>query len=205
MSHNIDKIIYINLQKRPDRRNEIETELTNFGLVGERFEAINVDDFGIVGCMKSHLSVLKLAKLNGYKNILILEDDFMFTVSKESFESSLSLFFEFKPTFDVCMLSYGLPKCEETEEASIRKVLTAQTASGYIVNKNYYDKLIELYEWASPLLEQTRQHWIYANDQIWKQLQEKDNWYLFTERIGKQRPGYSNCDYGTSVFVDYGC
>jgi len=204
MSHNIDKIIYINLEKRPDRRNEIETELTNFGLVGERFEAIDNPHCGI-GCMKSHLSVLKLAKLNGYKNILILEDDFMFTVSKESFENSLSKFFELKPNFDVCMLSYALLKCEETEEDSIRKVTSAQTTSGYIVNHHYYDKLIQLYEWASPLLEQTGQHWIYANDQIWKQLQEKDNWYLFTERIGKQRPGYNNNGGGTSQIVDYGC
>jgi len=205
MTHNIDKIIYINLEKRPDRRSEIETELTNFGLVGERFEAINVPYFGCIGCMKSHLSVLKLAKMNGYKNILILEDDFTFTVSKESFENSLSKFFEFKPNFDVCMLSYNLLKYEETEEDSIRKAVSVQTASGYIVNQHYYDKLIQLYEWASPLLEQTGQHWIYANDEIWKSLQEKDNWYLFTERIGKQRPGYSNNGGGSSEFVDYGC
>ena len=31
-------------------------------------------------------------------------------------------------------------------------MLFAQTASGYIINSNYYDKLITLYEWCLPLL-----------------------------------------------------
>jgi glycosyl transferase family 25 len=95
MSHNIDKIFYINLEKRKDRREEIEKELDTFGLNYERFEAIETPGFGILGCGISHLSVLKLAKERKYKNILILEDDFTFIVSKEEFEKSLNLFFFF--------------------------------------------------------------------------------------------------------------
>ena len=37
MSHNIDKIFYINLDRRIDRRNEIEQELNNVELQYERF------------------------------------------------------------------------------------------------------------------------------------------------------------------------
>jgi GR25 family glycosyltransferase involved in LPS biosynthesis len=62
MSHNIDKIFYINLEKRKDRREEIEKELNTFGLYYERFEAIETPGFGILGCGLSHLSVLKIAK-----------------------------------------------------------------------------------------------------------------------------------------------
>ena len=32
MAHNIDKIYYINLNKRTDRREQIEKELNEFGL-----------------------------------------------------------------------------------------------------------------------------------------------------------------------------
>ena len=199
MSHNIDKIIYINLKKRIDRREYIEEELNNFGLDYERFEAIETPSFGPIGCFKSHLSVLKLAKERNYKNILILEDDFTFLVSKEEFEQNLSIFFTLNLPFNVCMLSYNLIKSEELNNV-VNKVIEAQTASGYIVNNNYYDKLIQLYEWALPLLEETSQDYIYCNDQIWKQYQPTDNWYYFKTRIGKQRPSYSD---NTKRFEDY--
>ena len=84
----------------------------------------------------------------------------------------------------------------------LTKVLEVQTASGYIVNESIYNRLIELYEYALPLLESTRQHWIYANDQIWKTLQPNSNWYCFTERIGIQRPSYSD---NSKTLCNLGC
>jgi glycosyl transferase family 25 len=200
MSENIDKIIYINLEKRSDRRKEIEEELNNFNLPFERFEAIETRGFGILGCGKSHLAVLKLAKERGYKNILILEDDFTFTVSKEKFENKLSHFFSENIDYDVCMISYYLNNYVDSKYDFLYKVLDGQTASGYIVNEKYYDKLIDLYEYAMPLLETTREHWNYANDQIWKKLQPNDNWYSFIEKIGKQRASYSD---NSESFQDY--
>ena len=202
MSHNIDKIIYINLAHRVDRLHEITEELTKFNLVGERFNAIPTSN-GIVGCGYSHLEVLKLAKQRGYKNILILEDDFTFLVPKEQFEKELAMLFDNEIPFDVCMLAYNLKESEASVHGPfLKRVLSAQTASAYIVNSTYYDTLINLYNVAIPLLKKTGQHWIYANDQIWKRLQRKDNWVCFTTRIGKQRASYS--DNGNS-FVDYNC
>jgi GR25 family glycosyltransferase involved in LPS biosynthesis len=201
MSHNINKIIYINLKKRTDRKIQIETELNNFDLSYERFEAIETNN-GIVGCGFSHLNVLKLARDNSYENILILEDDFTFVVSKEEFETQLTDFFNLQIDYDVCMISYNLIRYVTTPYNCILKALDVQTASGYIVNKKYYSKLIDLYEVAIPLLEQTGQHWIYANDQIWKQYQEKDNWYCFSTRIGRQLPGYSDISKSQVNYID---
>jgi hypothetical protein len=53
-----------------------------------------------------------------------------------------------------------------------------------------------------PLLEKTKAHWIYANDQIWKELQQKDNWYYFIKRIGKQADGYSD---NALSYTTYNC
>ena len=184
--------MYINLNKRTDRKKTIENQLNNFDLDYERFEAIETPDFGIVGCGLSHLHVLKIARERGYKNILILEDDFTFLVSKEDFEKQLSIFFNTKIEYNVCMISYFLLDSQKTQYEFLLKVIDAQTASGYIVNENYYDKLIELYEFAIPKLIQTKEHWIYANDQIWKKYQRTDNWFCFTNRIGKQSDGFSD-------------
>jgi GR25 family glycosyltransferase involved in LPS biosynthesis len=192
MSKNIDKIIYINLEKRKDRREEIESELDKIELPYERFNAVE-RKMGLAGCGYSHLEVLKIAKRKNYKNILILEDDFMFLVSKEEFENQLTQFFDIVTQYDVCMISYNVLQNEPVSETDVvKRLLEAQTASGYIVNNHYYDKLIELYEKNIPILEQTGMHWIYANDQVWKPLQKQDKWYYFTTRIGKQRPGYSD-------------
>lgn len=201
MSKYIDKIIYINLSKRTDRREEIENELDKFQLDYERFEAIHTPGFGIHGCGLSHLSVLKLAKERNYKNILILEDDFEFLVTKDVFEDNLTAFFESNIDFNVCMLSYNLQEYSHIDEGNVNKVLFAQTASGYIVNSNYYNKLIELYEWALPLLISTKMHWIYANDIVWRDYQKQDLWYYFKTRIGKQRASFSD---NTQCFNNYG-
>ena len=204
MSKYIDKIIYINLDRREDRKEEIEKELNDFNLPYERFKAIDYPEHGkgIVGCTYSHLAVLKLAKERKYKNVLILEDDFTFVVSKEEFENQLTQFFEQNIQFDVCMISYSISKSESTEYSFVNRVIEGQTASGYIVNEHYYDAIIDLYEWAAPLLDETLHHWIYANDQVWKRLQEKDMWYYFKTRLGKQRPSYSD---NSNQFFDYDC
>jgi glycosyl transferase family 25 len=199
----IDKIIYINLDNRLDKKEVIENELDNFSLKYERYRAI-FQPYNGVGCAKSHLEVLKIAKNNKYKNILILEDDFKFIVSKEVFYNNLSLLFETPVDFDVCMLSYSINKGEVSEiYPFLIKATDVQTASGYIVNEKMYDRLIELYEYSVPLLEQTGQHWIFTNDQIWKQLQPTSDWYCFKERLGLQRPGIN--DNGPGGFTDYKC
>ena len=81
MTENISHIFYINLEKRIDRRIQIEDELTKMGFKFERFNAIENTHNGL-GCCYSHLKIIKTAKERGYKNVLIFEDDFIFEVSK---------------------------------------------------------------------------------------------------------------------------
>jgi hypothetical protein len=100
------------------------------------------------------------------------------------------------------MLSYNLEEYDLTNYDFLLKILKVQSASGYIVNENYYDKLIDLYEWAMPLLDQTKEHWNYANDQVWKRFQKDDLWYCFKTRIGRQRDGFSD---NANCFISYNC
>lgn len=203
MCENIAKIAYINLDERPDRKEEIEKELESYGLVpNERFKGIKFEyPRGIVGCGYAHLNVLKEAREKRYKNILIFEDDFEFLVSKEAFDKLMRRVFDDKVEFDVIMLAYNLQVYEESDYDYLYKVNKAHTASGYLVNESMYDELIELYEWAIPKLDETLEHWIYANDQIWVSLMCRKNWYCFKERVGRQRASHSD---NTNTFADYG-
>ena len=189
----IDHIFYINLDKRTDRREHMEALLSTYGLEAERFVAIPRPEQGILGCGLSHLAVLKLAKERNYQNVLIFEDDFTFLVSPETFREKIAhLFRENAIPFDVCMLAYNMRESAPLESDVFMRAILAHTASAYLVQHHYYDKLIQLYEWAMPLLEQTGAHWIYANDMVWQELQRNDRWIAFRERIGKQIAGYSD-------------
>jgi GR25 family glycosyltransferase involved in LPS biosynthesis len=188
----IDKIIYINLDIQPLKRERIELELTKYGLEYQRFGGYECKEFGAYGCGISHLFLLKHAKACGYKNVLILEDDFYFTVDKDTFEKQIQDLFTLKPDFDICCLSYNLNRYSTTEYDFLYKILESQTTAGYIIQQHYYDTLIELYEWAMPMLLETRKPWIYACDMSWKILQENGNWYCFKNRTGHQLSGFSD-------------
>jgi glycosyl transferase family 25 len=204
MSSNlINHIFYINLEKRGDRKKHIEEQLKKYDLefLSERYEAINTPHSGIIGCSFSHLNVLKLARERGYKNVLILEDDFEFVVSKEEFENTITEFFNSQIKYDVLMISYIIQKSEDVAEYPfIKKIIDGQTAAGYIVSCDYYDTLIKLYEETTVLLEKTNAHWLYANDICWKKLQPEGNWYFTTQPLGRQRADYSD---NKMCFVNY--
>ena len=191
----IDKIIYINLDKRIDRRNEIEGELNELGIDYIRFPAIENKN-GALGCSKSNLECVKLAKQNGYKNVLILEDDFTLLVSKKQFYEEMNNLFSLNVNFDVCLLAYNTHYLHESEYPFLYKILDAQTTAGYIVNSKYYDTLIDTWEKAVAMFELTDDTQKYTCDQSWKPLQQKDNWYCFKNRIGKQRPSHSDIQGG---------
>ena len=196
--NNIHHIVYINLAHRTDRRAEVEGELARMGLSGERFDAIK-EHPGIVGCGKSHLAVLELAKERGWEHVLILEDDFQFDVDKEVANAQIQSFFDLKIPYDVLMLSYGMDSSDPYNEVVCRAT-QAQTASGYLVHSRFYDALIANLKEAIPLLISTGRHWDYANDQYWKRLQRTAQWFCMNTRIGRQRASYSDI---SERFVHY--
>jgi GR25 family glycosyltransferase involved in LPS biosynthesis len=188
--NNIHHAFYINLDRREDRRKEFEEECKRMEITVERFPAIAKTP-GILGCHSSHLAVLKKAREMNYPNVLIFEDDFKFLVDKETFETQLNSFFQSKIDYDVLFLSYNVTKSEPLNElVSYGKDIV--TASGYIVNQKFYDKLIENLETNYRLLEKTLSHWLYLNDQCWKPLQKDNAFLYFNKRIGMQRDGYSD-------------
>ena len=171
---------------------QIAQQLNIYGLSYERLPAI-YHSFGIVGCTQSHLAVLRLAKERGYQRVWIMEDDFEFLVSQEEMKTALQMLCSGDIKFDVCMFAYNALQRKEIEGSDcFFQIYEAETASSYVVEAHYYDKLIQLYEKTIPLLEKTRRHWVYANDQSWKILQGSDHWIATKQRMGKQRHGFSD-------------
>jgi len=193
-----DGIFYINLEHRKDRLSEIQSELEKMDLKAERFNAFKAP-YGGVGCMKSHLEVLKLAKQRGYNSVLILEDDFTFSVDRQTFWKELKTFEDKKIDYDVVMLGCNLMKAYVFDD-QLYKIIEAQTTSAYIVHSRMYDKLIEIFTKNIPILEKTRAHDAHC-DQCWKVFQPEGRWFTFRNRIGIQRLSYSDIE---NRVVSYG-
>jgi GR25 family glycosyltransferase involved in LPS biosynthesis len=83
-----DAIFYINLSRRTDRLQSIQTECAKYNIRATHFNAIDgnllnykIDSSisnGQIGCLSSHIEIIKICKDNKYKKIMILEDDVIF-------------------------------------------------------------------------------------------------------------------------------
>jgi GR25 family glycosyltransferase involved in LPS biosynthesis len=185
----VDGIVYINLAKRADRRAHMEALCLAYGIQAIRFEAIE-HSHGLYGCGLSHLAVLKIAKKQEWNRVLILEDDILIQEEPAKFKEAVAAIITRK--FDVCMLDTNLQQSEKLDVDWLLKVKHSYCAGAYIVENHYYQKLIDLYEWALPKLLETGAHWLYANDAAWITLQQNDNWITFRPQLCAQMAGYSD-------------
>lgn len=191
---NIDKIYYINLDKRIDRKQHIENEFKIMNIPQDkiiRFRAIEHTK-GEIGCGLSHINVLEDAIRNNFENIIIFEDDFQFLVTKEELQDILTKLFEID--FNLCMLSYGQLKCVHIDQ-HFCEVLSAQTASGYVVNKKLFKPLRDSFQEGINGLIYNKPIQTDAIDTHWKNLQGKRKKFLASrKRVGKQIDGFSDIE-----------
>lgn len=189
----IDKVVYINLARRTDRRIHMEEFTKIFGNKVIRFEAIE-DTVGLVGCCKSHIEVLKIAREHEWKNVLILEDDVEWNNFEKGYEVLRTLS---DLVCDVIMLGGTFV----SHDSQTLKLNSCKTASAYLVSQHYYDTLISNFQESLGLL--TTREWedgIYAHDSYWRKLQSRDNWFIVHPCLVYQKPGYSDiCSNGMNV------
>ena len=188
----IGKVVYINLDKRTDRRAQIEEELTRWGLNAERFAAYEVPGYGLVGCARSHCEVLRQAIEEGVSSLLVIEDDVRFFGTRADADVRLRAALDAHPDYDVLMLDYVLQRSDPPEQG-VGRVLEGSTTGMYLVRGAYlptlYQNFLESY---NHLLVAPHIHWVYSCDQYWKRLQPQGKWFYLSPRFGAQRPGYSD-------------
>ena len=76
-----DKIVLINLARRPDRLEKFTAQAASFGLEFERFDAVDARTENLTpqqACAASHREVVTQAKAEGVGRLLIFEDDALF-------------------------------------------------------------------------------------------------------------------------------
>jgi glycosyl transferase family 25 len=186
----IEKIIYINLEERTDRKDLLLKELSNIQNIDDkliRFNAIKDTNNGAIGCTKSHIKCLEMAIQYNWKNVLILEDDAMWN----NYENGINILTNLmNKSYDVILL--GGTYFSLNEETF--KLNKAHTTTAYVVSNHYYETLLNNFIEGLQNLEQTNISNMYCIDVYWHKLQAKDNWYIVNPALMIQRESYSDIE-----------
>jgi len=192
----IEAIYYINLDHREDRKAHFLGQMDLVGVPPNKIHRIPgiPEKKGHIGCTKSHINTLRTFIASGYKQCIIFEDDFEWIGSPNK---ALADFFTKEIPFDVCMLSGSYGTFEPTTWPFLRKIANAQTASGYMVTREFAPTLLANFEEGLSELERSEyDHSKYAVDQYWKKLQPQARWYIFEPKLGKQISSVSDIQGG---------
>jgi GR25 family glycosyltransferase involved in LPS biosynthesis len=75
INRHFDAVFYVNLDRRPDRREKIEAQLKARGIKAERFPGVCDPDMPERGCYLSHRNIAREALKRGLKTYFVFEDD----------------------------------------------------------------------------------------------------------------------------------
>jgi glycosyl transferase family 25 len=181
----VEKIVYINLEHRTDRKQQIEDVLKDVSDKVIRFDAIK-ESHGGVGCTKSHIAVLEMAIREGWKNYLVVEDDAVWNKFETGYHQleQLSII-----PHDVIVLGSVFARVNDQH-----RIFSCQTTTAYIVNSEYYETLLSNFKEGLNGFIGTGNYSLYAIDQYWKRIQPTGLWYAVLPSLLIQSAGYSDIE-----------
>lgn len=191
----ISHILYINISERKDRKMHLLKALDIFNKNKiTRISAIKNEINPVLGCTLSHQKAIKYAKEHNYSNVLILEDDAVWSNVTDGFNVFEKLV---KNPYDVIMFGGTHAKVNKKSH----RVYFAHSAHAYLVHHTYYDSLLEyidkVLQASKPIVDTNNS---YAIDVIYSKFQKKDKWFLVNPALMIQGKSYS--DIGKRI-VDY--
>jgi GR25 family glycosyltransferase involved in LPS biosynthesis len=195
-------VIYINLDSRPDRNEHVKNELAKVGInKPDRFKAIKLEN-GALGCSMSHLKCIENAKQKDYPCVFICEDDIEF-LDPSLFLNQMQTFLNSNINWDVIIVAGNNMLPYTPVNNTCIKVLNCQTTTGYIVKKEYYDKLMQNYKEGIQKLMKDPTNNEYKIDKYWFRLQREHNWYLIIPLTVVQKEDYSDIEKRVTNFKNY--
>lgn len=204
----LDHIYFINMDHRHDRLAEITSELERMGVPSSQVTRIPgvKDRFGALGCSKAHRNALLDCQRHGYRNCLVLEDDFVFKQSPEDTWTQLHRFLALSVVWDVVMWSSVTFVWEKTQVDFLVRVHDGQTTSGYMVHAGFLDRLLQNVNAGIARLEASNPpentDGAACIDQYWKTLQPVSQWFTFHPSLGYQRDGLSDIENRMTSYQD---
>lgn len=182
-----DKIYCINLDRRPDRWGLVQEQFDKHNIKVERFSAVdgNPDNIktnivsGHVGCVLSHLKIIKKSKEQKLKNFLVFEDDVVFS---DDFNDRFEDMYKKVPE-NWNMLYFGGSHHGQLEMISdnVGRAHKTYTTHAYAMKSDVFDVAIKLLSKAQ-----------YEVDVTLSLMQKSFNIYVIKPHLAWQRDGYSD-------------
>jgi glycosyl transferase family 25 len=182
--------VCINLDRRPDRWQRMQTEFARHGIDAvRRFSAVDgttvtlpphwTHTAGAYGCLLSHVQVIEEARALNAESVLIFEDD---TVFDPEFKTKFASFVEEVPS-DWDMLYFGALHKDEPVELSehVYRITKANSTYAYALKHTVFDAFLELNRRAKHVLDMNTY-----------QLQERFNCYCFMPNLAWVQSEYSD-------------
>jgi GR25 family glycosyltransferase involved in LPS biosynthesis len=210
---NCEKFV-ISLEHRSDRRENFFNNIKSNGFDASSFQwlcAIEDEDFGGLGCSKSHLMALtKFIAENNKPYCAIFEDDFQFRQSATTCESIIKNLSD-HARWDVFLFAGAELQSFETgrvdKNHNIERVFKSVTASAYLLNRQYAHVLIRNLLQGISGMEKYRSiqpreliYHQFALDRTWNRIQNRDQWFCTSPMLGHQAPSFSDIEKKS---VDY--
>lgn len=178
-----ERIYYINLDKRLDRRQHIENELRHWSAKVCRVSAVEDVQSPSNGCSKSHFLVVQDAIYHNYTRIAVFEDDFQFLSPPPPAASAAAP----QISFDVIQLGGRIMRDGDGDGDGLIRVYQSLTSCGLIINRRFYNV------WHKWLKEAILTD--IPLDMVMQKYQEQYQWYAPKIPIGKQIASYSDIEH----------
>lgn len=188
--------IYINLDKRTDRRAEMEAEFGAAHLT--RLSASASEKTGWLGCTMSHIRALAAGWATGASHVVILEDDAM--VNPKVLDSASKAVRalcspDHRKSWDVLLLHVTSNSMEAEVMPGVRRLKMGYATAAYIVRREYIPVLQECWRHAWHMgNKDTDVYTKWALDVAWHRLMARDRFLALSPVAVLQRPSYSDIE-----------
>jgi len=187
----IEHVIYINLDHRGDRLENMKKVLSGFQPEKiTRLSGVYNKKFPWIGCYQSHINAIKMAIENGWENVLILEDDACWNnnIEWERLKSKI------QEHYDVIVLG-GM---SANYDRVTLKLYNCFGTSSYLVSKHYYSTLLSNFEEGmrqcidhdNKKLSFLKKIHKFRLDNFWHRLMKVDKWFIV--KMMNTIPSYSD-------------
>ena len=201
----IDVIFYINLEKRADRNQHFLEEIGKLCTDVSKIRRIDAvyNNIGALGCAKSHIKANEEFEQNPeWETCIIFEDDFSFRNNVNE-ENNAQLAICLLQNWDIILLAHSCLQWQNTNNDNIKKVISAQTTSGYCLQKRFVPILKKVFQESEKSIETMCMvdYWN-AIDIHWKTIQPEHNWFTTIPSLGYQYANFSDVE---NKDVNYKC
>lgn len=186
------KVVFINLDRRTDRRVQTELQLTKLGVGNvERFRAVPHEN-GSLGCARSHLQVISDFGSQNGELLMVCEDDVQIDCTREEFEATVQEFVS-HPELDILCLGFRLRAPSLPVTHRLRIANNIQTTLCYIVKLQAREKLELSFRRSENMLAKGCSPLEGSIDQQWKQEQSRDLLFCVPRKnMILHRPSFSD-------------